>query len=252
MDVLLVSLASALAGFIDAIVGGGGLVLVPALFATYPLAHPATLLGNNKSASVWGTSWSTWQYSRRIDLRWSAVVPGAGAALIGAWLGAWAVTAIDPTFLRRALPVVLLLVLIYTLARKDMGREHAPRWVGRTEASAFAVLGLVLGFYDGFFGPGTGSFLVFALVRVLGYDFLNASAHAKVLNTASNLAALLLFALKGHVWWHIAFYLAVANVMGSWLGTRLALKHGAGFVRWVFVLVVSALIVKTGWDAFIR
>ena len=214
MDVLLVSLASALAGFIDAIVGGGGLVLVPALFATYPLAHPATLLGNNKSASVWGTSWSTWQYSRRIDLRWSAVVPGAGAALIGAWLGAWSVTVIDPTFLRRALPVVLLLVLIYTLARKDMGRDHAP--------------------------------------RVLGYDFLNASAHAKVLNTASNLAALLLFALKGHVWWHIAFYRAVANVMGSWLGTRLALKHGAGFVRWVFVLVVSALIVKTGWDAFIR
>ena len=127
MDVLLVSVAAALAGFIDAIVGGGGLVLVPALFATYPLAHPATLLGNNKSASVWGTSWSTWQYSRRIDLRWSAVVPGAGAALIGAWLGAWSVTVIDPTFLRRALPVVLLLVLIYTLARKDMGREHAPR-----------------------------------------------------------------------------------------------------------------------------
>jgi uncharacterized membrane protein YfcA len=162
------------------------------------------------------------------------------------------VTEIDPTFLRRALPLVLLAVLIYTLARKDMGREHAPRWSGRTEASAFSVLGLVLGFYDGFFGPGTGSFLVFALVRVLGYDFLNASAHAKVLNTASNLAALLLFTLKGHVWWHIAFYLAVANVLGSWLGTRMALKHGAGFVRWVFVLVVTALIAKTGWDAFIR
>jgi uncharacterized membrane protein YfcA len=252
MDVLLVSLASALAGFIDAIVGGGGLVLVPALFATYPLAHPASLLGINKSASVWGTSWSTWQYSRRIDLRWSSVGPGAGAALIGAWLGAWAVTEIDPAFLRRALPLVLLAVLIYTLARKDMGRDHAPRWSGRNEALAFALLGLVLGFYDGFFGPGTGSFLVFALVRVLGYDFLNASAHAKVLNTASNLAALLLFTLKGHVWWHIAFYLAVANVLGSWLGTRLALKHGAGFVRWVFVLVVAALIAKTGWDAFIR
>jgi uncharacterized membrane protein YfcA len=252
MDVLLVSLASALAGFIDAIVGGGGLVLVPALFATYPLAHPASLLGINKSASVWGTSWSTWQYSRRINLRWSSVGPGAGAALVGAGLGAWAVTEIDPVFLRRALPLVLLAVLIYTLAHKDMGREHAPRWAGRTEVGAFAVLGLVLGFYDGFFGPGTGSFLVFALVRVLGYDFLNASAHAKVLNTASNLAALLLFTLKGHVWWHIAFYLAVANVLGSWLGTRMALKHGAGFVRWVFVLVVTALIAKTGWDAFIR
>ena len=153
MDVLLVSLASALAGFIDAIVGGGGLVLVPALFATYPLAHPASLLGNNKSASVWGTSWSTWQYSRRIDLRWSAVGPGAGAALIGAWLGAWAVTEIDPAFLRRALPVVLLLVLIYTLARKDMGREHAPRWAGRTEASAFCSTGFGAGFLRWFFWP---------------------------------------------------------------------------------------------------
>lgn len=252
MDVLLVSLASALAGFIDAIVGGGGLVLVPALFATYPMAHPATLLGNNKSASVWGTSWSTWQYSRRIDLRWASVLPGAGAAWVGAWLGAYAVTLIDPAFLRRALPLVLLLILVYTLARKDMGRSHAPRWAGRSEVVAFVLLGLVLGFYDGFFGPGTGSFLVFALVRVLGYDFLNASAHAKVLNTASNLAALLLFTLKGHVWWHIAFYLALANVLGSWLGTRLALRHGAGLVRWVFVCVVAALIVKTGWDAFIR
>jgi uncharacterized membrane protein YfcA len=171
---------------------------------------------------------------------------------VGAWLGAYAVTLIDPAFWRRALPMVLLLILVYTLARKDMGRSHAPRWAGRTEALAFGLLGLVLGFYDGFFGPGTGSFLVFALVRVLGYDFLNASAHAKVLNTASNLAALLLFTLKGHVWWHIAFYLALANVLGSWLGTRLALRHGAGLVRWVFVCVVAALIVKTGWDAFIR
>ena len=132
--------------------------MVPALFATYPLAHPATLLGNNKSASVWGTSWSTWQYSRRIELRWASVWPGAGAAWIGAWLGAWAVTQIDPAFLRRALPVVLLLVLVYTLARKDMGREHVPRWAGRTEALAFAVLGLVLGFYDGFLAPGLAVF----------------------------------------------------------------------------------------------
>ncbi|NBX54798.1 MAG: sulfite exporter TauE/SafE family protein [Betaproteobacteria bacterium] len=252
MDVLLVSLASALAGFIDAMVGGGGLVLVPALFATYPLAHPATLLGNNKSASVWGTTWSCWQYSRRIELHWTSLWPGAVAAWVGAWLGAYAVTQLDPAFLRRALPVVLLLILAYTLARKDMGRSQMPRWAGRAEALAFAWLGLGLGFYDGFFGPGTGSFWVFALVRVLGYDFLTASAHAKVLNTASNLAALVLLSLKGHVWWHMAFYLAAANVLGSWLGTRMALRHGAGFVRWVFVLVVSALIVKTGWDAFIR
>jgi uncharacterized membrane protein YfcA len=115
-----------------------------------------------------------------------------------------------------------------------------------------SAIGLVLGFYDGFFGPGTGSFFVFMFVRWLGYDFLNASACAKLLNTATNLAALTLFAWKGHVWWHYALTLAVANVVGSLLGTRLALRHGAGFVRGVFLLVVSALILKTGYDAFLR
>jgi uncharacterized membrane protein YfcA len=120
------------------------------------------------------------------------------------------------------------------------------------ERLAAAAIGLVLGFYDGFFGPGTGSFFVFLFVRALGYDFLNASASAKLLNTATNLAALILFAVKGHVWWHFALALAVANVAGSLLGTHLALKHGAGFVRGVFLLVVSALILKTGYDAFLR
>ncbi|MET0334773.1 MAG: TSUP family transporter, partial [Rhizobacter sp.] len=124
-----------------------------------------------------------------------------------------------------------------------------PLYSGRTEALVASTLGGVIGFYDGFFGPGTGSFFVFAFVRLLGYDFLSASASAKLLNTATNAAAITLFAWKGHVWWHIAAAMAVANVIGSLLGTRLALKHGAGFVRGVFILVVSALIAKTGWVA---
>ena len=166
--------------------------------------------------------------------------------------GAWTVTVISPDFLRRALPLVLLGVLAYTLARKDLGRSHAPRFSGRREMAAACLLGGTIGFYDGFFGPGTGSFFVFLFVRWLGYDFLHASASAKLLNTASNLAALMLFAWKGHVWWHFALVMAVANVLGSVLGTRLALKHGAGFVRGVFIVVVSALILKTGFDAYLR
>ena len=120
------------------------------------------------------------------------------------------------------------------------------------EAWAASTVGLVIGFYDGFFGPGTGSFFVFLLVRLLGYDFLHASASAKLLNTASNLAALLLFAAKGHVWWHIAIVMALSNVAGSVLGTHMALKHGSGFVRGVFITVVTCLIVKTGYDAYLR
>ena len=252
MDLLFVSLASLLAGGIDSIVGGGGLILVPALFAVYPNAAPATLFGTNKSASVWGTSIATVQYSRRVQMRWAVLGPAAGAALVGSFLGAWAVTLIDPGFLRRALPLILLAVLLYTLARKDLGRTHAPRHTRGRETLLACLIGAVIGWYDGFFGPGTGSFFIFLFVRLLGYDFLNASAAAKLLNVATNIAAIALFAAKGHVWWHIGLVMAAANVTGSLIGTRLALKHGAGFVRGGFIVVVGALILKTGYDAFLR
>ena len=250
MDLIIVSLASLGAGFVDAIVGGGGLILIPALFATFPATHPATLLGTNKGTALWGTGLATWQFSRRVDLRWAALMPAALAGFAASFAGAWAVTAISPGFLRKALPFILLAVLVYTLVKKELGRNHAPRFSGRTEALVAVAIGLVLGFYDGFFGPGTGSFFVFALVRLLGYDFLNASASAKLLNTATNLAALILFALRGHVWWHFAVVMAAANVLGSLAGTHMALRHGAGFVRVVFIGVVGALIVKTGHDAW--
>jgi len=251
-ELLAVALAAGLAGFVDAIVGGGGLVLVPALFAMYPQAVPATLLGTNKGGAVWGTAWATLQYARRVELRWGALMPAVGAALAGSFAGAWLVTLVKADALRVALPFVLGGVLVYTLMRKELGREHAPRFEGRREAAVAAAIGGALGFYDGFFGPGTGSFFVFLFVRALGYDFLNASASAKLLNTATNAAALVLFAWKGHVWWHLALVIAVANVAGSQLGTRLALKHGAGFVRAVFIAVVAALIAKTAYDAFLK
>ena len=252
MELIIVSLASLLAGGIDSIVGGGGLILVPALFATFPAAAPATLFGTNKSASVWGTAIATVQYSRRVQLRWAVMLPAAGAALLGSFVGAWVVTLIDPSFLRRLLPFILLAVLLYTLAKKELGRTHAPRHSQARETWLACAVGLVIGWYDGFFGPGTGSFFIFLFVRLLGYDFLNASASAKLLNVATNLSALALFAFKGHVWWKIGLVMAVANVLGSLIGTRLALKHGAGFVRGVFIVVVGALIMKTGYDAFLR
>ncbi len=250
-DTTILTLASLFAGFVDAIVGGGGLVLVPALFGVYPGAAPATLFGTNKGAAVWGTGWATLQYARRVQLPWDALLPASAAALVGSFIGAWTVTVIEPTGLRRALPFILLAVLIYTLARKDLGRAHAPRHRGRAQALLASAIGAVIGFYDGFFGPGTGSFFVFLFVRVLGFDFLHASASAKLLNTATNVAALVLFASKGHVWWHLAGVMAVANVVGSLLGTRLALRHGAGFVRGVFVCVVTALIAKSAWDGYL-
>jgi uncharacterized membrane protein YfcA len=252
MELFIVSVASLFAGFVDSIVGGGGLILIPALFAVFPTAHPATLFGTNKGASVWGTGFATWQYSQKVKLRWAALLPAAAAGLVASFAGAWVVTVVSPEFLRKVLPFVLLAVLLYTVARKELGRTHAPRFSGGQEQLIAAGIGLVMGFYDGFFGPGTGSFMVFLFVRVLGYDFLSASAAAKLINTATNASALVLFVVKGHIWWHFVLAMALANVLGSVLGTRLALQHGTGFVRVVFMLVVSALILKTSYDAFMR
>ena len=251
MELLLVSAASLLAGFVDSIVGGGGLILVPALFAVFPAAPPATLFGTNKGASVWGTGLATVKYSRRVTMPWRALLPAAAAALLAAFAGAWLVTVVSPALLRKVLPGLLVLLLAYTLAKKDLGQAHAPRFEGRREMLVLAAIGALVGFYDGFFGPGTGSFFVFLLVRVAGYDFLHASASAKLLNTASNLAALVLFAWTGHVWWHLVLAMALSNMAGSLAGTHLALKHGTGFVRIVFMVVVAALIAKTSWDAFL-
>ena len=252
MELLIVSLASLLAGLVDAIVGGGGLILLPALFATFPNAAPATLFGTNKSASIWGTAFATVQYSRKVVMPWRSLLPAAAAGLLGSLFGAWVVTQVDPSLFRKALPVMLAVLLIYTLAKKDMGRSHVPRYTGALEAWISAAIGLTIGFYDGFFGPGTGSFLVFAYVRLMGYDFLNASASAKLINVATNFSALMLFAFQGHVWWHLALAMAVSNIIGSLIGTRLALKHGAGFVRQVFILVVLALICKTAYDTWLK
>ena len=245
------TLASLLAGFIDSIVGGGGLILIPALFAAFPQAHPATLFGTNKAAAIWGTGIATAQYSRRVRLSWHALAPAALAGFSAALLGAWLVTQVSPEFLRRLLPAILLLVLVYTLARKDLGHMHAPRYQGAKEAWLASGIGAVIGLYDGFFGPGTGSYFLFCMVRILGYDFFHASASAKLLNTATNLAALAIFAFKGHIWWHFALAMGLANIAGSLCGTHLALKHGTAFVRVVFIGVVAALILKTGYDAFL-
>ena len=249
-NVALMLLASTGAGLVDAIVGGGGLIMVPSLFGLFPQAVPATLLGTNKAASVWGTAWSAWQYAKRVQLPSGRLLGAMVAALLGAVVGAWLATQLPASRFRAALPPLLALVWAYTLWRKDLGREHAPLHDAQREAAWATALGGLIGFYDGVFGPGTGSFFVFGLVRLLGWDFLHASAAAKRLNFATNVAALAWFIPHGHVDWRLALPMAVANVAGSTVGTRLALRHGAGFVRGAFLLGVGALICKTAWDAW--
>jgi hypothetical protein len=252
MEYLILCIAAFGAGFIDAVVGGGGLIQVPALFAVMPATTPAILLGTNKLAGVWGTGAAAVNFARRVKVQWSTAVPAAMAAFVLAFVGAYTVTKIPPDFLRKLLPFILVAVALYTLKKKGFGSVHAPAHAGWRERAIAAGIGGSIGFYDGFFGPGTGSFLVFLFVRFFGFDFLAASAVAKVVNVACNLAALLWFGYSGHLLWQIGLMMAVCNVAGSLTGSRLAIRKGSGFVRKIFLLVVSALILKTGYDAFLK
>lgn len=246
----LLGLAALTAGFIDSVVGGGGLVQIPALFTVLPQHSAATLFGTNKFASVFGTGNAAWRYARRVAMPWRTTLPAALAAFACAYLGAMAVAWLPREVLRPLILVMLVFAAAYTFARKDFGAVHGPQHTGHRELIYAVLLGGAIGFYDGFFGPGTGSFFIFLFVRLLGYDFLHASAAAKLLNVATNIAALALFASKGLVWWQIGLAMALANVAGSLVGSRLALRHGASFVRRIFIVVVGALIAKSAWDAF--
>jgi uncharacterized membrane protein YfcA len=251
-DYLILAAAAFLAGMIDAVVGGGGLIQIPALFSTLPNVAPATLLGTSKLAGIWGTGAAAISFSRRIKVAWSTAAPAAAAAFVLSFLGAYTVTHVPPDFLRKLLPFILVAVALYTLKKKDFGKHHAPVHSGGREQIFAVLIGGSIGFYDGFFGPGTGSFLVFMFVRFFGFDFLAASAVSKVVNVACNLAALLWFGYSGHLLWQIGLVMAVTNVAGSLIGSRLAMRHGSGFVRKIFLVVVSALILKTSYDAFLR
>jgi uncharacterized membrane protein YfcA len=243
-----------LAGLIDGMVGGGGLIQLPALLLLLPKEVPVpTALGTGKVASLAGTAASLQRYLSgvgAVPMRWRTVAVAAVVAGCFALLGAQAVSHFDKNLVRPLVLALLVLMAVYTFWRKDFGSLHAPRLHGRRELLTGVALGAVLGFYDGFFGPGTGSLLLFAFVGLFGYDFLSASASAKVVNVATNVAGLAYFIWAGQVLYHIALPMAACNMLGSALGARLALRRGTGFVRMLFLVVVSGFILKLGWDGW--
>jgi hypothetical protein len=228
------------------------LIQIPAIFAVFPREVPATLLGTNKLASMFGTAVAAVRYTRRVTVAWSTAAPAALAAFALSFIGAWTVTRVPGDFVRSLLPLILLAVAVYTFKEKNLGAVHAPLHSGMKESLLATGAGAAIGFYDGFFGPGTGSFLIFLFVRFFGFDFLSASAAAKIVNVACNISALIWFGYSGHLIWQLGLTMAVCQIAGSLVGTRLALKHGSGFVRKLFLVVVGLLIVKTAFDTFRR
>jgi uncharacterized membrane protein YfcA len=238
------------AGFVDAVVGGGGLIQTPLLLSVFPAHSPATLFGTNKIASIVGTSSAAVQYARRVPIPWRLALPGAAAALVGAWFGARAVTYLAPELLRPLVLGLLLAVAAYTFHSKDFGTGGSVAPVRLRAQLIAGSIGASVGFYDGFFGPGTGSFFIFLLIRALGMDFLRASVTAKILNVATNLAAIAYFTRHVEILWQVAGLMALCNLFGAQLGSRLALRHGVPFVRRMFLVVVSLLILKLALDTF--
>jgi uncharacterized membrane protein YfcA len=247
-DVVLLCLAAGFAGWIDAVSGGGGLVQLPALLILLPGAAPAQVLATNKLSGIFGTSTAAVTYYRKVrpDLR--TALPMAAIALVGATLGALCASVIPAGVFRPIVLVLLVVVAAYVLRNPGVGEVQLLRWDGRRHHVAAGVGGLGLGFYDGIFGPGTGSFLVILLVAVLGYSFLQASAKARIVNIATNLGALLVFVPQGAPMWRLGLVMGACNVAGGWLGAHTAIRRGSRFVRIVFLVVVAALIVRLAYD----
>ena len=242
----LLVLAGMFAGFVDAVVGGGGLVQLPALLLGLPGAAPVQILATNKLASICGTTVSSATYYRRVRPDPRTFLPLMLFAFIGSVAGALVASQVPRSAFEPIVLVALIVVGAYVVLKPRLGAETVLRFAGHHHTLAAMGTGVTIGFYDGALGPGTGSFFVFALVGLLGYSFLQASAKAKLANFATNLAALCVFVPQGAVLWKVGLLMGLANLVGGYLGARTAVRRGAGFVRVFFILVVSAFIVRLG------
>ncbi|CEA07643.1 hypothetical protein BN1051_00963 [Arthrobacter saudimassiliensis] len=248
---LLVVVAGLAAGWVDAVVGGGGLIQLPALLLV-PGITPVQALATNKMGSVFGTTTSAVTYYRRAHPDLRTALPMAAVALAGSFCGAVLAASLPASVFKPIIVAALIAVAVFTAARPSVGELTKLRHSGRRHYATAGAIGAVIGFYDGLIGPGTGSFLVIAMVVLLGYNFLAASAKAKIVNMATNIGALAFFLPHGSLLWGLGLVLGLSNMVGGYLGARMAVKQGSRFVRVVFLVVVGALIVKLGWDVYVE
>jgi uncharacterized protein len=250
VTIVIISLFAFVAGFIDAVVGGGGLISIPAMLINLPHVSVPMLLGTNKIASLSGTTIAAIQFSKRIRFDFKLLFLIAVCAGGASFFGAKVLGFIDVTTLKPLILIILIAIAIYTFLKKDLGAQQTKNLSFGKQLLYGSFIGLVVGFYDGFFGPGTGSFLVLGFVVILGFEFVQASAYSKVINCITNFAALLVFFKQGNYLIELAFIMAVCNILGNIVGTRIALKKGNSFVRIIFLTIVALMIVRYSYDVF--
>lgn len=251
-EIIIVCIAAFAAGFIDAVVGGGGLVQTPVLFMVFPQYAAATLVGTSKLPSFSGTAVSLYQYAKRVTIRWDLVLWISFAAFCAAMVGSWTLTHVSNAAFKPIILVCLVGVAIYTFTKKNFG-QHQEKELSFKQALLRGIMtALIIGFYDGFIGPGTGSFLVLVFIGLLHFDFMHASAHAKTVNLATNIASLIFFSFTGHILYEVAIPMAVCNMAGGFVGTRFALLKGNSFIRVFFLIVVCGTILRFAYDVFLK
>jgi uncharacterized membrane protein YfcA len=236
------------AGFVDAIVGGGGLIQTPASLVILQAFPVVNVLGSVKIPSFSGTLFAAIQYLRKVRLDLSISVVMCVVAFCGAYAGSELLTHVRNDFMKPVLLIVLTGVAIYTFIKKDFGQQMVRSHSRKIQYLYAVAISLIIGFYDGFIGPGTGSLLILCFISFLGYDFLRASTQAKLVNLATNLGSIILFTIKGKVIWMVAFPMAASNALGGMLGARLAIARGNAFIRIFFLVVVMFTLMRFAWD----
>ena len=248
---IFLAIASGFAGFVDAMAGGGGLIQLPSLIIGLPNKELPLILGTNKVPSIFGTAAAARNYFKNIKPDIPLTLTMMLPAFIGSIAGAAMAAFVPVGFFRPFIVLLLILVAIYTWKKPELGMAENLKFTHSKRLVIVALIGFLIGFYDGIFGPGTGTFLVFFLVSVIGYAFLKASGTAKLVNIATNAGAILSFQLTGHIWWQLGLLLAVANVTGAIIGSHMAIKGGSALVRKVFLAVIYLLIARVACDTFI-
>jgi hypothetical protein len=250
LTLVVLGILAFVAGFIDSVVGGGGLIQLPALLIGFPKAPVPMLFGTNKISALAGTSMAAVQYSRHIRYNFKLLLTVAFFAFVASFAGAKTVSIINPAVLKPVILIILVLIGIYTFLKKNLGTAQSKNLSENKKLIFGSLLGFIVGFYDGFLGPGTGSFLVLGFVVLLGFEFVSASAYAKIINCATNVSALFVFIRQGNYLLGIAIIMAVGNVVGSLIGSRMAIKKGNRFIRVFFLIVVAILIIRYAFDVF--
>ena len=250
--IVLLCIASFFAGFVDAIVGGGGLIQSPVALILLPSLPVSTIMGSLKIPGFSGTSFASYQYLKKVKLNWKLFSLMAGVAFCASFLGSNLLTLVNNDFMKPVLLFVLIFLAIYTFTKKDFGQVQDRNVSTKLQLIYGLIISFVVGFYDGFIGPGTGIFFVVCFISILGFDFLHASANAKMVNLATNFGSITLFVLKGKIMWIFALPMAFCNALGGWIGAKLALKNGNEFIRIFFLIVVLCALIRFGYDIFLN